>query len=359
MKIGSLKVPYAIKTEGTKKIFQICSLRIPFSTYTKEEKKYYKIFGISLQLPFLDKYFISQSKSNFLMREQLTDEKIKEIATQIFKEKVGYTPDLDNPRSFNEKIFWMKLHDHNPMITKCCDKFAVKEYVTEKLGPGHVIPTILSWENSESIDFAVLPEQYVMKVNWSSGYNIIVKDKSKISEEEIRKKVAHWMHPQQNSYYQTFNWGYKNMKPVVYAEQYMEQMDGQLYDYKFYCCNGKVEFMFIATDRHEKNRLTYDFFDRDFHKLDFYYGNRAHSECPLHKPRFYDEMIKSAEVLAEGFPFVRVDFYETENQFYVGEMTFYSGGGILPFDPVEWDYKLGEYIPVPDKKGEVEYGLLC
>ena len=180
MKVGPLKVPYAIKTEGTKKTFQICGLRIPFSTYTKEQKKYYKIFGISLQLPFLDKYFITQSKSNYLMREQLTDEKIKEIATQIFKEKVGYTPNLDNPRSMNEKIFWMKLNYHNPMITKCCDKFAVKEYVTEKLGPGYVIPTIQSWERAEDIDFSCLPDQYVMKVNWSSGYNIIVKMKSEI-----------------------------------------------------------------------------------------------------------------------------------------------------------------------------------
>ena len=353
LKVGKVKIPYAIKTEGTRKIFQICGMKIPFSTVIRNNRKYYKLFFLTMQLPFLDKYFISQGYSNYLMRDQLTEEKIKEISAQIFREKVGYDPNLEEPRSFNEKIFWMKLNYHNPMVTRCCDKFSVKEYVNEKLGPGYVIPTIRSWEKSEDIDFSVLPDKYVLKVNWSSGYNIIVKDSSDVNEEEVRAKISRWMQPEQNSYYQTFNWGYKNMKPVVYAEEYMEQIDGQLFDYKFYCCNGKVKFLFIATDRHKEGKLTYNFFDPDFNKLDFTYGGRGHTEEPLEKPQHYDEMIRCAEMLAEPFPFVRVDFYETGGRIYVGEMTFYSGGGILPFDPVEWDYRLGSYIQFPvDNKGE-------
>ena len=349
LKIGPVKLPYKIKTNGEKKIFQIFGIKIPFTTITKNNRKYYRIFFLTLRLPFLDKYFITQSKSNFLMREHLTDEKIRQIATAIFQEKVGYTPDLDHPRSMNEKIFWMKLNYHNPLVTTCCDKFAVKDYVTEKLGEGFVVPTLASWENPDEIDFDALPDRFVLKVNWSSGYNIIVKDRAQLNCQEAREKVRHWMQPQQNSYYQTFNWGYKNMKPVAYAETYMEQFDGQLYDYKFYCCNGKVKFLFIATDRHTDGKLTYTFFDPDFNRLPLTYGGRGNAEN-LEKPRFFDEMIRCAEILAQPFPFVRVDFYETGDKIYVGEMTFYSGGGILPFQPVEWDYKLGNYITLPENE---------
>ena len=354
LKLGPLKIPYQIQVNGTGKTFQIGRIKIPFSTYTSGGNKYYKLFFLQLKEPFFMKCRISQHDANYQMRDQLDDEKIKEISTKIFKEKVGYVPDLDNPHSMNEKIFWMKLHYHNPLVTKCCDKFSVKEYVDEILGEGHIVPNLASWEKAEDIDFSVLPGQYALKVNWSSGYNVIVKDKSKINEEEVRKKVAYWMSPQRNSYYQTFNWGYKNMKPVVYAEKYMEQCEGQLYDYKFYCCNGIARFLFIATNRHVEGKLTYDFFDMDFNKLDFHYGGRAHSEMKLEKPRFFDEMVRSAELLSKPFPFVRVDFYETDDTYYVGEMTFYSGGGILPFDPVEWDYKLGEYISIEEYSEEKE-----
>lgn len=347
IKVGPIKIPYRIKWENHKKIFQVCGIQIPFSTYMKDGHKYYKLWFLSFRLPHADKYLITQSYSNYLMRDELNEEKIKSIATQIFKEKVGYTPDFDHPRSMNEKIFWMKLHYHNPMITRCCDKFRVKDYVMEKLGPGMVIPTIQSWECAEDIDFTQLPEKYVLKVNWSSGYNLIVRDKGMVDVEEMRRKIADWMQPHRNSYYQAFNWGYKNMKPVVYAEQYMEQIDGQLYDYKFFCCNGKVKFWFIATDRFKNGNLTHDFYDMNFQKMKFDYGRILHSDLPLEKPRFYDEMIRCAEILSAPFPFVRVDFYEINDKFYVGEMTFYPAGGLLPMRPVEWDYKLGSYIDLP------------
>lgn len=349
LKLGPIRIPYKIKSDGEKKTFHIFGIRIPFSTITKNGQKYYRLFFLTLRLPFLDKYFINQSKANYMMRQQLTDEKVRQIAVSIFQEKLGYTPDLDNPRSMNEKIFWMKLNYHNPLVTTCCDKFAVKDYVTEKLGPGYVVPTIASWENPDDIDFDTLPDQFVLKVNWSSGYNIIVRDKTQLDPDETIKKLRFWMEPQQNSYFQTFNWGYKNMKPVAYAETYMEQFRGQLYDYKFYCCNGKVKFLFIATDRQRDGKLTYTFYDPDFNRLPLTYGGRASVEG-LEKPRFYEEMIRCAEILSEPFPFVRVDFYETGDKIFVGEMTFYSGGGILPFKPEEWDYKLGGLIPLPKLK---------
>lgn len=352
VKLGPVKIPYQICGRGEKKTLQVGIFRIPFSSYEKNNRKIFKICGVPLRLPNHETWVISQKRANYLEKDRMTREQLENVACEIFREKLGYPLNLQNPQTFNEKIFWLKLNYHDPLITKCCDKFRVKDYVNEVLGPGYVLPTLASWERAEDIDFDTLPQQYVLKVNWSSGFNIIVRDKAEERPEEFREKVHHWMQPQQNSYYQTFNWGYKDMQPVVYAETYMEQVDGQLYDYKFFCCNGKMKFMFIATDRYqgEKARLTHDFFDADFQPLPFYYGGRGHAAQPLEKPEQFDEMVRLAESLSKPFPFVRVDFYQVAGKLYVGEMTFYPGGGVLAFDPPEWDRKLGEWISLPDRK---------
>lgn len=359
IRLGRIKIPYEIKQINDRKVFRVCGIRIPFSVHeTATGQKYYRVLGLRFRLKCKDKIFVTRRQLNFQNREIWTEEDIRRVSEEIFKEKLGYTPDLDEPKSLNEKIFWMKLNYHDPLVTKCCDKFRVKEYVTEKLGDGFVVPVIGSWQSADEIDFDALPDQFVLKVNWSSGYNIIVKDKNALDTEEAKKKISKWLQPQQNSYYQTFNWGYKHMEPVVYAEKYIEQMDGQLYDYKFYCCNGKAEFLFIATNRFNEEGVTYDFFDMNFDRLDLHYGGRACSGEKLEKPRFFEEMIRCAELLAKPFPFVRIDFYEQEDRIYVGEMTFYSGGGILPFEPIDWDYKLGEHINLPLQKGTDEDAVI-
>ena len=164
---------------------------------------------------------VSRRQLCFQNRDIWTDADIKKVSKEIFKQKLGYSPDFDNPKSFNEKIFWMKLNYHNPLVTKCCDKFRVKEYVKEKIGDGFTVPVLGSWTSAESIDFDSLPDKFVLKVNWSSGYNIIVKDKKTADIRKIKKQIEFWMQPQQNSYYQAFNWGYKDMQPIVYAEKYI------------------------------------------------------------------------------------------------------------------------------------------
>ena len=297
-------------------------------------------------------------KEHYNMGILLTEEKKVEILKTYFFKRVGYKLNIENPKTFNEKIMWYKLYYQDPLITKCSDKFAVKDYVTNTLGDGYVIPTIASWDNPDDIDFDTLPNQFVLKVNWSSGYNIICKDKSQLDIEATKKKLKRWMQPDRNSYYQFFNWGYKHMKPVVYAEQYIEQVDGQVYDYKFFVFNGKVKVLFIATDRNGKDTLTFNYFDRDFNFLPLTYGKQKNADPLPEKPKNYDKMIEYAEKLAKPFPFVRVDFYETGDQVYLGEMTFYSGGGLLAFDPVEWDYKLGELFELPPKLITDKEGVL-
>ncbi len=349
IKLGFLKIPCQIRGAGEDRVLQIAGLEIPYVTYEKNQRKYYKFGPLAFPMPSRDKWFMNQRQANYRQRSRLDQKGIEAAAARIFREKLGYPLNLKEPKTFNEKIFWLKLHYHDPLITKCCDKFAVKDYVRQVLGPGYVIPTLASWDRAEDIDFSALPERYVLKVNWSSGYNIIVRDPGQIREAEFRQKIQRWMEPEQNSYFQTFNWGYRDMKPVVYAEEYMEQVGGQLYDYKFFCCNGKVRFLFIATDRYQgKNaKLTHDFFDADFEYLPFTYGGRGHADPRPQKPERFDEMVELAQKLAEPFPFVRVDFYEAQGKLYVGEMTFYPGGGILGFDPPQWDAKMGEYIDLP------------
>ena len=347
IKLWKLKIPYTVSSKGAHKILHILGLNIPYCTYQVGSKKYYQISWFRFHMSKKNTHIVSANQFHYSIRDQLDDKKITELSRKIFLEKLGYEPNFEDPKSMNEKIFWMKLHYKNPLITKCCDKFSVKGYIRDILGEGYSIPTLDSWKSADQIDFSSLPNQCVLKVNWASGYNVIIKDLASISKDEVREQIRFWMRPEQNSYFQAFNWGYKDMEPVVYAEKYIEQIDGQLFDYKFFCCNGKVRFWFIATDRYTDHILTHDFFDMDFNKLPFDYGGRAHSTRQLEKPKFYEQMIVCAEKLSEPFPFVRVDFYETANRFYIGEMTFYPGGGILPFTPREWDYKLGEYIQIP------------
>lgn len=288
-------------------------------------------------------------KDHYELGAALTEEKKIEVLKQTFREKVGYEPDLENPKTFNEKINWYKLYYQDTLITQCCDKFAVKDYVKEKVGDGYVVPTIAYWTDPDEIDFDKLPDKFALKVNWSSGYNIIVSDKSKLDIKKTREKLKSWIQPDRNSYYQYFNWGYKHMKPVIYAEEYIEQFEGQVYDYKFFMCNGEYEFMFIATDR-LGGGLTYTYFDKNFEKMPFTYGDKLNAHPTPDMPKNLDKMLELARKLAEPFPFVRIDFYEIGDKIYLGEMTFYTGGGILPFNPREYDYILGEKIPVPAKK---------
>lgn len=289
-------------------------------------------------------------KIHYNMGEMLNEKKKIEILKEAFLNRCGYELNLENPTTMNEKIMWMKLYYQDPLITKCADKYAVKDYVKEVVGEKYIVPTIASWSDPDEIDFDSLPDQFVLKVNWSSGYNIIVKDKSQLDIEAAKKKLRRWIQPDRNAYYQYFNWGYKHMKPVIYAEKYIEQVAGQVYDYKFFMCGGKFEYMLIATDRANDADLTHDFFDNEFNYIPVTYGELKHAKEPPQKPKNFDHMVEVATKLAKPFPFVRVDFYEIGDEIFLGEMTFYPAGGLKPFYPYEWDVNFGNKIPLPAKK---------
>ena len=268
----------------------------------------------------------------------------KYIIEHQFEQAVGYKPNIDNPRSFNEKMQWLKLYNEDPLLTKCADKYLVREYVKEKIGEEYLIPLLGVWDSPDDIDFDKLPNQFVLKVNWGSGQNIIVKDKAKLDIEETKTKLREWLSPHSNHYYYSFEWSYKNIKPKIIAEQFIQQLNNDLYDYKFFSYRGKVKNLFVVSDRF--NKKYFDFYDTDWNKLPF---ERVYHNSPngIIKPQNLDRMISLAETLSKDFPFARVDFYDLENKIYFGEITFYPGNGMEAFEPVEWDYKLGEMLTLP------------
>lgn len=345
-----------------KKIIKKMIRRLFFSKAEYKRFKKTETFQL-LRSMLIDRYFIRDikkgeyatvraKKMNYRLEKKgaLTDEYKEALLAKVFEKQHGYRMNFRDPQTFNEKLMWMKVYYQEPLITKCCDKFAVKDYVANVIGPEYAVPTIKSWTNAGQIDFDELPDRFVLKVNWSSGYLKIVKDKSELDEDATRRQFAKWIKPYRNSYYQTFNWGYKNMPPIIFAEEYLEQANEQVYDYKFFCFNGRVDSLFIATDRQDKSRpTTFDFYDADFKPLDITYGGHAHVKTPHEKPANFEKMKELAAKLSKPFPFVRVDFYDLGDRVYVGEMTFYSGGALLSFEPVEWDKIYGDKIRLPDK----------
>lgn len=274
----------------------------------------------------------------------MSDEQYLKIA---FWARMGKWPNIDPPKSFSEKLQWMKLHDRNPLYTKLVDKYEVKPIVAEKIGDEYIIPTIGVWDNVEDIDFNSLPNQFVLKCTHDSGGLVICKDKSKLDIDAAKKKLTTCL--KHCFYWGMREWPYKDVKPRVIAEQYMEDETGELRDYKFFCFDGEVKALFIASDRTKDVETKFDFFDENFNHLPFTNGHPNADVSPT-KPVCFEEMKSLAAKLSKGIPQVRVDFYEIRGKVYFGEMTFFHWSGMTPFVPEEWDYKFGSWIKLPHKK---------
>ena len=279
----------------------------------------------------------------------LTKSQIEHCLSCMFRKAVGYPLNLTNPKSFNEKLQWLNLNYHDPLIQTCADKVLVRDYISKTVGAEYLVPVLGVYDSADEIDFDSLPNKFVLKVNWGSGQNIICTDKSVLDIPAARNKLRNWMQPTANHYYDFFEWCYKDIKPKIVAEHFID-FEKDLPDYKFICLNGQAKIMFIAQNRHlghESFRVT--FFDRDFQKLPFK-RMYDYNGFAISKPPLWDKMIQIAEVIAKRFPLVRVDFYIVNNTLKIGELTFFPGAGLEPFEPVEWDYRLGELLKLPESK---------
>jgi len=267
----------------------------------------------------------------------------------LVKSQLGYKVDFEAPKTYNEKLQWLKLYDRKPEYSRMVDKYAVREYIAEKIGEQYLIPLVGGpWERVEDIDFDALPEQFVLKTTHDSGGVVICYNKDNFDKDSALAKLR--KHMKREYFWGKREWPYKDVPHRIIAEKYMEDSrDSELRDYKLFAFNGRVRAMFIASERFSKNSETkFDFFDENFIHLDIRNGYPNAKEIP-HRPSNFEEMKSLASKLSKGIPQLRVDFYEVNGKIYFGELTFTHWGGIVPFEPKKWDNIFGDWIELPEK----------
>ena len=255
---------------------------------------------------------------------RLNDKKYLEI---LYKKAMGEELNLIEPIKFNEKLQWLKLYDRNPKYINLVDKYIVKEHISNVLGKEYVIPTLGIWNRFKDIEFDKLPNKFVLKCTHDSGSAVICKDKEKFDYKAAKKKIQKAL--KTNYYYLSREWPYKNIKPRIIAEEYMGENEQEgLKDYKFYCFNGKCNYVMLCTGR-EKGDTKFYYYDRNwnFRKEMSNDGKQVIGELNCKEPKNIKEMFRIVEKLSKGIKFVRIDLYNIKDKIYFGEFTFYPGGG--------------------------------
>ncbi len=277
---------------------------------------------------------------------------LKIMYKRIFNKELN----LENPSTFNEKLQWLKLHDRKPEYTKMVDKYEAKNYIKELLGEQYIIPTIGIYDKFEQIDFNQLPNQFVMKCTHDSGSTIVCKDKSKFNKANAKKKMKKAL--KTNFFYQGREWPYKNVKPRILVEKYMQDYTGALVDYKFYAFNGKCEYVMACIDREKENEKTkFIYYDKNWNiKKEFSDdGIKYGDKVLLKRPKNLDKMFEFASILSKGINFVRVDFYEIDSKLYFGELTFYPSSGFDDKRRNEIATYLNTNLKIGEDKNENSY----
>ena len=270
-----------------------------------------------------------------------------------FRYTMGYPLNLEVPKTFNEKLQWLKLYDRRPEYTIMVDKYAVKKYVADKIGEEYIIPTLGVWDNPDDIDFDALPSRFVLKCNHNSGLGMcICKDKSKLDIEKVRSELRRGL--AQDYYLTGREWPYKNVSRKIIAEEYIEDKGKAVpEDYKVYCINGKPLYIVVFhnrfNDSEELSETVYNTSWQPQHiSLDEHFKV---SDIVELVPKCLDKMLEFAEMLSTNMSQSRIDFYVVNNRLYFGEITLYTASGFQKMIPESLDYELGKLIKLPDKKG--------
>ena len=266
----------------------------------------------------------------------------------VFHKKLN----LKTPSTFNEKLQWLKLYDRNPLYTTLVDKYAVKDYIKNLIGEEYIIPTISIYDNVDDINLNDLPDSFVLKTTHDSGGVRICKEKDSFDLNEAKGYLKSRLN--QNYYYLWREWPYKNVKPKIMVEKYIEDSKGELVDYKFFCFDGKIDNVMVCVDRNKKDTDTkFYFFNQNWELLRLNIrGKQAPEGFTLKKPKCIDNMFEIASILSKGIPFVRIDLYECNEHIYFGEFTFYPDSGfdnnLLP----ETDIYLGNLLKIDNIRRE-------
>ncbi len=255
---------------------------------------------------------------------------------------------LNEPKTFNEKIQWLKLNNKNIVYNKMVDKYEVREYIKDKIGEEYLIPLLGAYEKVEDIDFETLPNQFVIKCTHDSGGLVICRDKTQLDIKSVKKKINKSL--RRNYYYYSREWPYKDVKPRIIIEKYMEDKKSkELLDYKFFCFNGQPMFIYISEGLENHKTAKISFLDMNFKKEKFKRTDYREFESLPSKPVNFEKMKEISKKLSKGHPFLRVDLYEINNKIYFGELTFSPCGGYIPIDPIEYDEKIGKMLKIETK----------
>lgn len=261
-----------------------------------------------------------------------------------YEAKMGYMMDINHPKTYTEKIQWYKIfYDGDGHLDRIVDKYLLKEYVKDKLGEGYTVPLLGAWTDIKDLerDWKQLPEEFCLKstVQSEGRYIEFIHNKSAINFKKKKREWAKWLLPK-NTLLNSYARGYYNCVPRIIAEQYLENIKNQLFDYKVFCFDGQPFCIESAMERFEGGIPTFTFYDLEWNKLDVTSGNHPNGDVP--KPKHLKEMQEISKVLSAGFPHIRVDFFDTEEKLYVAELTLYTGGGYSIYNPQSFNEKMGE-----------------
>lgn len=271
------------------------------------------------------------------IKKFISDEII--IKYQYFK-KIGKRVNLKNPTTFSEKIQWIKLNGNLESVSKLVDKYEVRDYIKLNIGEEYLNKIYGVYDKVEDIDFEKLPNQFVIKNTNGSGYNYICKNKQKININELKIILNQWL---KSDFYEIYREAqYKNCKNRILIEEYLEDKNGMLNDYKFFCFRGKVKMIQVDIDRFGEQKR--NFYDCEWNILQLRSYGMSNFEGEIEKPNKLEEMIKLAEKLSKKVELLRVDFYYLNNKIYFGELTFTPANGMKPFLPESEDLRLASYI---------------
>ena len=275
----------------------------------------------------------------------------KDAVSLLYFPRAQKELDLEHPKTYTEKLQWLKIYYRNDLMPILADKYLVRDYLN-KQGFGDMLNDLYSvYENVNEFNAYDLPNQFVLKASHASGWNLIVKDKSKIDWWIWKKHMKYWL--SHDIAWMGREWHYAEMKPRIICEKYLEDESGGLTDYKCFCFNGIPRFIYV----HVKGKEEYlNFYDPDWNLLPFYdidfSDPKKHHD--IDKPNFLHEMLAFCTQFSKPFPFVRIDFYIVNNKLRFGEFTFFPGSGRADIRPIEWDYKIGEWLTLPKPNRMIE-----
>lgn len=266
-----------------------------------------------------------------------------------YRAKTGKKLVLDDPKTFNEKLQWLKLHDRRPEYTVMVDKYRVRDYISQKIGQQYLIPLLGVWDSPDEIDFAALPDRFAMKCNHNSGLGMcICTDKSSLDTDRVKAELRKGL--DQDYHLTGREWPYKDVPRKIVAEQFLESDAGGLTDYKIHCFGGVPRFVLVCRDRFTENGLVEDFYTPAWERMAVKRPKIPNGSTPLPKPEKLDEMLALAEKLSKDIPFLRVDLYVVEGKIYFSELTFFPASGFEGFDPPQWDRTFGKWLELPAKQ---------